>query len=50
MKTSTEVLATLVFFIILFAMKMIIGFEYTVLCGLAITIVKVIKHGVSNNE
>ncbi|MDN6749487.1 MAG: hypothetical protein L0L95_04470 [Staphylococcus equorum] len=45
MKTSQEVLATLVFFIILFVMKMIAGFEYAVLFGLAIAIVKVIKHG-----
>ncbi len=45
MKTSHEILATLVFFIILFAMKMITGFEYAVLFGLAVAIVKVIKHG-----
>ena len=45
MKTSTEVLVTLIFFIILFAMKMIAGFEYAVLFGLAVAIVKVIKHG-----
>ena len=50
MKTSKEVLGTLVFFIILFVMKMIAGFEYAVLFGLAITIVKIIKHGVGDNE
>ena len=45
MKTSTEVLVTLAFFILLFGMKMIAGFEYAVLFGLAVTIVKVLKHG-----
>ena len=45
MKTSTEVLTTLVFFIILLGMKFIIGFEDAVLFGLAIAIAKVLKHG-----
>lgn len=45
MKTSHEILATLVFFTILLGMKMIVGFEYAVLFGLAVAIVKVIKHG-----
>lgn len=45
MKTSTEVLATLVFFVILLGMKLIIGFEDAVLFGLAVAIVKVLKHG-----
>lgn len=45
MKTSTEVLTTLVFFIILLGMKFIIGFEDAVLFGLAIAIVKVLKYG-----
>lgn len=45
MKTSTEVLVTLVFFIILWGMKFIAGFEYAVLFGLAVAIVKVIKYG-----
>ena len=45
MKTSTEVLGTLVFFVVLLGMKLIIGFEYAVLFGLAVAIVKVIKHG-----
>lgn len=45
MKTSTEVLGTLVFFILLFGMKMIAGFEYAVLFGLAVAIVKIIKYG-----
>lgn len=47
MKTSKEVLTTLVFFVILLVMKFIIGFEFAVLFGLAVTIVKVIKHGVN---
>ena len=47
MKTSTEVLGTLMFFIILLGMKFIVGFEFAVLFGLAVTIVKVIKHGVN---
>lgn len=47
MKTSTEVLVTLVFFIILLGMKFIIGFEYAVLFGLAVVIAKAIKHGVN---
>lgn len=45
MKTSTEVLVTLVFFIILWGMKFIAGFEYAVLFGLAVVIAKVLKHG-----
>ncbi|ARM67647.1 hypothetical protein LW81_077 [Lactococcus phage LW81] len=45
MKTSHETLATLIFFIILFGMKISVGFEYAVLFGLAVAIVKVIKHG-----
>ena len=45
MKTSTEVLVTLVFFVILLGMKFIVGFEYAVFFGLAVTIVKVLKHG-----
>lgn len=45
MKTSTEVLTTLVFFIILLGMKFIIGFEDAVLFGLAIAIAKVLKYG-----
>ena len=45
MKTSTEVLTTLVFFVILLGMKFIIGFEDAVLFGLAVAIVKVLKHG-----
>ena len=45
MKTSTEVLVTLVLFLILLGMKFIIGFEDAVLFGLAIAIVKVLKHG-----
>ena len=45
MKTSTEVLTTLVFFVILLGMKFIIGFEDAVLFGLTIAIVKVLKHG-----
>lgn len=45
MKTSTEVLTTLVFFVILLGMKFIIGFEDAVLFGLAIAIVKVLKYG-----
>ncbi len=44
MKTSTEVLGTLVFFVVLLGMKLIIGFEDAVLFGLAVAIVKVIKH------
>ena len=47
MKTSTEVLTTLVFFVILLGMKFIIGFEDAVLFGLAIAIAKVLKHGVN---
>jgi len=47
MKTSKEVLTTLVFFIILLGIKFIIGFEDALLFGLAVTIVKVIKHGVN---
>ena len=45
MKTSTEVLGTLVFFVVLLGMKLIIGFEDAVLFGLVVAIVKVIKHG-----
>ena len=45
MKTSTEVLGTLAFLVVLLGMKLIIGFEDTVLFGLAVTIVKVLKHG-----
>ena len=45
MKTSTEVLGTLVFFVVLLGMKLIIGFEDAVLFGLAVAIIKVIKHG-----
>ena len=46
MKTSTEVLTTLIFFVILLGMKFIAGFEYAVLFGLAVAIVKVLKHGI----
>lgn len=45
MKTSHEILATLVFFVVLLGMKLMIGFEDAVLFGLAVAIVKVIKHG-----
>lgn len=45
MKTSTEVLATLAFFVFLYIMNIVMGFEDTVLFGLAVTIVKVLKHG-----
>lgn len=45
MKTSTEVFGTLVFFVVLLGMKLIIGFEDAVLFGLAVAIVKVLKHG-----
>lgn len=47
MKTSTEVLTTLLFFVILLGMKFIVGFEYAVLFGLAVIIAKVLKHGVN---
>lgn len=46
MKTSTEVLVTLMFFTILWGMKFIAGFEYAVLFGLAVVIVKVLKYGI----
>ena len=44
MKTSTEILATLAFFVFLYVMNLIMGFEDTVLFGLSVTIVKVLKH------
>ena len=44
MKTSTEGLATLAFFVFLYIMNIIMGFEDTVLLGLAVTIVKVLKY------
>lgn len=47
MKTSEEVLMTLVFFAIMYGMKVIAGFEYAVIFGLAVAIAKIVKHGVS---
>lgn len=47
MKTSEEVLMTLVFFAIMYGMKVIAGFEYAVLFGLAVALAKVVKYGVS---